>query len=292
MRYHRWYSPWLLVIPALGLVTLFSIWPAINTGVLSFTNVRQISGGRFVGFSNYVAMFSDPQLVNALINTLIYVVICVPLLTVLPLLLAILVQRTIPFIGFFRTVFYFPVVASAVVVAVIWQWLLDSRGLVNGLLQDLHLTQQAVPFLTGRWLLLFSAISLTVWKGLGYYMIIYLSALANVPQELHEAAAVDGASAARRFFAVTLPGVRATTMLVAILVMISAMRVFTELYILGGRTGGIGGDDSSIVLLIQNAASGINARLGYASTLSVFLFAITIIPMLVLSRLNRRAEAS
>jgi multiple sugar transport system permease protein len=291
MRYHRWYSPWLLVIPALGLVTLFSIWPAINTGVLSFTNVRQISGGRFVGFSNYVAMFQDPQLVNALINTLIYVVICVPLLTVLPLLLAILVQRTIPFIGFFRTVFYFPVVASAVVVAVIWQWLLDSRGLVNGLLQDLHLTQQAVPFLTGRWLLLFSAISLTVWKGLGYYMIIYLSALANVPQELHEAAAVDGAGGVRRFFAVTLPGVRATTMLVAILVMISAMRIFTELYILGGRTGGIGGNDSSIVLLIQNSASGINARLGYASTLSVFLFAITVIPMLVLSRLNRRAEA-
>jgi ABC-type sugar transport system permease subunit len=291
MRYHRWYSPWLLVIPALGLVTLFSIWPAINTGVLSFTNVRQISGGRFVGFANYVAMFHDPQLVNALINTLVYVVICVPLLTVLPLLLAILVQRTIPFIGFFRTVFYFPVVASAVVVAVIWQWLLDSRGLVNGLLQDLHLTQQAVPFLTGRWLLLFSAISLTVWKGLGYYMIIYLSALANVPQELHEAAAVDGAGGVRRFFAVTLPGVRTTTMLVAILVMISAMRIFTELYILGGRTGGIGGNDSSIVLLIQNAASGINARLGYASSLSVFLFAITVIPMLVLSRLNRRAEA-
>lgn len=291
MRYHRWYSPWLLVIPALGLVTLFSIWPAINTGVLSFTNVHQITGGRFVGFSNYIAMFQDPQLLNALINTLIYVVICVPLLTILPLLLAILVQRTIPFIGFFRTVFYFPVVASAVVVAVIWQWLLDSRGLVNGLLQDLHLTQQAVPFLTGRWLLLFSAISLTVWKGLGYYMIIYLSALANVPQELHEAAAVDGAGGVRRFFAVTLPGVRATTMLVAILVMISAMRVFTELYILGGRTGGIGGNDSSIVLLIQNAASGINARLGYASTLSVFLFAITVIPMLVLSRLNRRAEA-
>src|SRR5437879_2928151 len=117
MRYHRWYSPWLLVIPALGLVTLFSIWPAINTGVLSFTNVRQITGGRFVGFSNYVAMFQDPQLVNALINTLIYVVICVPLLTVLPLLLAILVQRGIPFIGFFRTVLYFPLVASSLLFA-------------------------------------------------------------------------------------------------------------------------------------------------------------------------------
>lgn len=291
MRYHRWYSPWLLVIPALASVATFSIWPAINTGVLSFTNVHQLTGGTFVGFRNYVQMFADPQLLDALINCLVYMAVCVPLLTMLPLLLALLVQRTIPFIGLFRTVFYFPVVASAVVVAVIWQWLLDSRGLVNGLLQDMHITHQIIPFLIGRWLLLFSAIALTVWKGLGYYMIIYLSALGSVPRELHEAAAVDGASAVRRFVAVTLPGVRGTTVLVSVLIAVSAMRVFTELYILGGRTGGIGGQDASIVLLIENAASGSDARLGYASALSVFLFVIMVGPMLLLSRLNRRADA-
>jgi multiple sugar transport system permease protein len=130
-----------------------------------------------------------------------------------------------------------------------------------------------------------------VWKGLGYYMIIYLSALGNVPRELHEAAAVDGASAVRRFFAVTLPGVRTTTLLVSVLVAVSAMRVFTELYILGGRTGGIGGQDSSIVLLIQNAGSGSNGRLGYASALSVLLFVVMVGPMVLLSRRNRRVEA-
>ena len=291
MRHHRWYTPWLLVVPALALVTLFNLWPAINTGVLSFTNVRQLTGGTFVGLQNYARMFTDPQLLDAVLNTLIYVVVCVPLLTALPLLLALLVERTIPFIGFFRTVFYFPVVASAVVVAVIWQWLLDSRGLVNGLLTDMHVIHVAVPFLTGRWLLLFSAMSLTVWRGLGYYMVIYLSALGNVPRELHEAAAVDGAGAIRRFRSVTLPGVRRTTLLVSMLVMVAAMRVFTELYILGGSTGGVGGQDASVVLLIQNAATGINGRLGYASALSAFLFVLTLIPLVVLARADRRARA-
>jgi multiple sugar transport system permease protein len=291
MRYHRWYTPWVLVIPALAVVATFSIWPAINTGILSFTNVRQITGGTFVGVRNFTEILQDPQFWDAVLNVAIYLVVCVPLLTMLPLLLGLLVERTIPFIGFFRTVFYFPVVASAVVVAVIWQWLLDDRGLVNGLLQEIGLTHQAVSFLTGRWLLLFSAVSLTVWKGLGYYMIIYLAALGNVPRELHEAAAVDGANAVRRFFAVTLPGVRNTTLLVSVLVAVSAMRVFTELYILGGRTGGIGGEDSSIVLLIENAGSGSNGRLGYASALSVLLFVIMVGPMLLLSRRNRGAQA-
>lgn len=187
--------------------------------------------------------------------------------------------------------FYLPVIASAVVIALIWQWLLDDRGLINGLAKTAGWIHQSIPFLTDRWLLLLSAISLTVWKGLGYYMIIYLSALGNVPRSLHEAAAVDGASSVRRFWAVTVPGVRGTMVLVSILVAVSAMRIFSELYILGGRTGGVGGQDSSIVMLIQNAASGSDGRLGYASALSVLLFFITIIPMLVLARLNRKADA-
>ena len=143
IKYNRWYSPWLLVSRARRPAG-FSIWPAINTVLLSFTNVQQLSGGHFVGLANY-SDAARPAARDAIINTLVYMVVCVPLLTLLPLLLALLVQRTIPFIGFFRTVFYFPVVASAVVVALIWQWLLDTRGLVNGLLQAGHLTHRPSP---------------------------------------------------------------------------------------------------------------------------------------------------
>lgn len=291
MRAARWYTPWLLVLPALVFLGVFSLWPAINTLLLSFTNVHTLTGGRFIGFTNYSRMWHDPQLWDAIINTLLYMLICVPLLTFLPLLLALLVQRSLPFMGFFRTVFYFPVIASAVTVALIWQWLLDDRGLINDLAQEVGIVHKAVPFLEDRWLLLFSAIALTVWKGLGYYMVLYLSALGNVRRDLHEAAAVDGAGSVRRFWHVTLPGVRGTTLLVSILIGVSAMRVFTELYILGGNTGGIGGQDVSLVFLIEQYGSGFDGQLGYASALSVLLFVLTAIPLIVLARLNRRSEA-
>lgn len=290
MKAHRWYTPWLLVVPALAFLGVFSLWPAVNTLLLSFTNVRAITGGHFVGTANYSRLWHDPQLWDAIVNTLLFVAICVPLLTFLPLLLALLVQRTLPFMGFFRTVFYFPVIASAVTIALIWQWLLDDRGLVNDLANEAGIVHKAVPFLEDRWLLLLSAIALTVWKGLGYYMVLYLSALGNVRRELHEAAAVDGAGSVRRFWHVTLPGVRGTTLLVSILIGVSAMRVFTELYILGGRTGGIGGQDVSLVFLIEQYGSGFDGQLGYASALSVLLFVLTAVPLIVLARLNRRNE--
>ncbi|MCC9310303.1 sugar ABC transporter permease [Kitasatospora sp. RB6PN24] len=290
MRSHRPYTPWLLTAPALLWLAVFSLWPALNTSVLSFTNVHTLSGGSFIGLRNYSLMWQDPHLRDAILNTLVFMAVCVPLLTILPLLLALLVQRTLPFMGFFRTVFYFPVIASAVVVAMIWQWLLDDRGLVNGLARQAGLIHSALPFLTDRWLLLFSAIALTVWKGLGYYMVLYLSALGNVRRELHEAAAVDGAGAVRRFRSVTVPGVRGTMALVAMLVAVNAMRVFAELYVLGGRTGGIGGQDVSLVMLIQQAASGADGRLGYASALSVLLFLLTVGPLLLLARWNRRED--
>ncbi|WP_329569506.1 carbohydrate ABC transporter permease [Kitasatospora sp. NBC_01266] len=290
MKAHRWYTPWLLTAPALIWLAVFSLWPALNTAVLSFTNVHALSGGRFIGVRNYELMWQDPQLRDAILNTVVFMVVCVPLLTFLPLLLALLVQRTLPFMGFFRTVFYFPVIASAVVVALIWQWLLDDRGLVNGLGRQMGLIHRTLPFLTDRWLLLFSAIALTVWKGLGYYMVLYLSALGNVRRELHEAAAVDGAGTVRRFWSVTVPGVRGTMALVSVLIAVNAMRVFTELYVLGGRTGGVGGQDVSLVMLIQQAASGSDGRIGYASALSVLLFALTVGPLLLLARWNRRTD--
>jgi multiple sugar transport system permease protein len=290
MRPHRWYTPWLLILPAFAFLALFSLWPAVNTGVLSFTNVHTLSGGQFIGLRNYRLMLDDPQLADAIVNCLVYIAVCVPLLTLLPLLLALLVERNLPFMGLFRTVLYFPVIASAVVVALIWQWILDDRGVANGLAQQAGLIHSAIPFLTGRWLLLFSAIALTVWKGLGYYMVLYLSALGNVRRELHEAAAVDGAGPVRRFRSVTVPGVRGTMLLVSMLIAVSAMRVFTELYVLGGSTGGVGGQDVSVVMLIQQSVSGSDGRLGYASALSVLLFLVTIGPMALLALLNRRAE--
>lgn len=289
MTHRRWFTPWLLAGPAVVWLVVFNLWPAVNTVILSFTNAKPLGGGRFTGLANYERALNDDQLTDALINSIVYLLICLPLLTLVPLLLALLVEKKLPGITFFRTAFYTPVVASAVVVALIWGWLLDDRGLLNGLLGQLGLADRPVDFLTDRWLLLFSAIALTVWKGLGYYMVIYLSALGNVGRELHEAAAVDGASAVRRFWHVTLPGVRTTMMLVSVLISVSALRVFSELYVLSHGTGGPGGRDMSVVMLIQMYSRGFTGHIGYASALSLLLFVITVGPMLLLARLNRKA---
>ncbi|GAA4090386.1 ABC transporter permease subunit [Nonomuraea soli] len=289
MVHQRWFTPWVLVAPAAVWLVVFSAWPAINTVILSFTNAKPLGGGHFTGLQNFERALDDDQLLDALINSVVYMLVCVPLLTFLPLLLAVLVEKRLPGITFFRTAFYTPVIASAVVVAIIWGWLLSEHGMINGLMRQLEVIQEPLPFLTDRWLLLFSAISLTVWKGLGYYMIIYLSALGNVRRELHEAAAVDGAGPVRRFFHITVPGVRGTMLLVSVLISVSALRVFSELYVLSNGTGGPGGRDMSVVMLIQLYSRGFTGHLGYASALSLILLVITIGPMLLLTRLGRNS---
>ncbi|PSS44097.1 ABC transporter permease [Arthrobacter woluwensis] len=291
VRTNKWFTPWILVAPALLWLLVFNVWPSLNTIRMAFTNAKPLGGKeRYVGVQNFQQILEDDQVMNALLNSVVYMVICVPLLTLLPLLLAILVEKPLKGIAFFRTAFYTPVIASAVVVGLMWSWLLDSRGAVNNLAQALHVVTEPIPFLTDRWLVIISAISLTVWKGLGYYMIVYLAALGNVGKELHEAAAIDGAGAVRRFWSVTVPGVRGAMGLVAVLVAISALRVFSEVFILTGGKGGPGGEDLTMVMLIQQYARGFTGNLGYASALSILLFLLTLIPMLVLARLNSKGD--
>ncbi len=291
MKAHRWYSPWILVFPALLWLTVFTVWPSLNTIRLSFTNAMPLGGQTdYIGFKNFERLFDDPQLGMALMNSVVFMILCLPLLVMLPLLLALLVEKPLKGIGFFRTVYYTPVIASAVVVGLIWTWMLDDRGVVNETLMKIHAISEPLPFLIQRWLIIVSAVVLTSWKGLGYYMIIYLAAIANIPQELHEAAAVDGAGPVRRFWHVTVPGVRGTMTLIALLISVSALRVFTEIYVLTGGTGGAGGEAMTIVMLIQQYARGFMGNLGYASALSLVLFTVTLVPMLTLAYINRRAD--
>ncbi len=286
------FTPCLVRAPARAWLLVYSIWPALNTIRRAFTTAKPLGGNeRYVGFENFALILRDDQVVNALVNSVVFMLICLPLLTILPLLIALLVEKKLPGITFFRTAFYTPVIASAVVVALIWTFMLDDRGLVNGLAQQLSIISEPLPFLTERWLIVISAVSLTVWKGLGYYMIIYLAALGTVGKELHEAAAMDGAGAVRRFTAVTLPGVRGAMLLIAVLVCVAALRVFTEVFIMTGGTGGAGGEALTMVMLIQQYSRGFSGDLGYASALSILMFLITIVPLLLLGRINARSNA-
>jgi multiple sugar transport system permease protein len=286
----RWFTPWLFLLPGLAVVIGFSLFPFLNTVVLAFTNAKVLGGGTFTGADNFVRMVQDPAFWTAVGNSALYIVGVVPPLVILPLLLALLVERKLPGITFFRTAFFTPVIASIVVVGLIWTWLLDTRGLINDVLAAIGVLKTPIPFLTDQWLLLVSAMLVTVWKGLGYYMIIYLAALGTVSKDLHEAAQVDGAGWWRRLFSVTLPALRPTMVLVAVLSSVSAFRVFSEVYLLAGPAGGPGGADTTLVMLIQQVGTGLTGDLGYSSSLSLVLFVLTLGLLLATNRLNRRED--
>jgi multiple sugar transport system permease protein len=282
-------SPWLFAAPGLLVTGAFVLYPFVSTLVNSFTDRRTLLPGHFVGLANFRELLHDDMFWTGLRNSTLYIVGVVPALVVLPLLLALLVQKNIPGITFFRSAFYTPVVASIVVVGLIWVWLLDERGLVNSLLETIGIGR--VGFLSDQWLLLLSAMAVTVWKGLGYYMIIYLAALANVPRELHEAAAVDGAGPVRRFLSVTVPAVRSTMVLVAALSSVAAFKVFSEVYLMAGPSGGPAGEDTTLVMLVQRTGTGLTGRVGYASALSVVVFVVTVALMLLVLRADRKEES-
>ncbi|MGW5868433.1 carbohydrate ABC transporter permease [Streptomyces sp. NPDC055239] len=282
-------SPWLFAAPGLLIVGIFILYPFVSTLINSFTDKRTLIPGEYVGLDNFRELLHDDMFWIGLRNSALYVVGVVPALVLLPLLLAMLVQKHIPGITFFRSAFYTPVVASIVVVGLIWVWMLDERGLVNALLEAVGVG--SVGFLSDQWLLLLSAMTVTVWKGLGYYMIIYLAALANVPRELHEAASVDGAGSVRRFFTVTVPAVRSTMVLVAALSSVAAFKVFSEVYLMAGPNGGPAGEDTTLVMLVQRVGTGLTGRVGYASAISVVVFIVTVALMLLVLRADRKEDA-
>jgi multiple sugar transport system permease protein len=270
----RWFVPWLFLVPALAVVGIFIVLPFVNTLAIAFTDSTMLVPGQFVGLDNFRRLLEDPRFVTALVNSSLYVVVVVPVMVLLPLVLATLVTGQSRIMGFFRTAFYLPVVMSAVIVGLIWTNLLGKQGLVNELLQWLNVVSAPLPFLTDRWLLLFSAMFVTVWMGLGYYMVIYLAALANIDDSLYDAAAMDGAGAVRRFLHVTLPGVRSTMLLIGLLSSIAAFRVFGEVYVLTNGTGGVGGRNLTMTMLIQREGTGLQAQTGYAGAISLVMFVL------------------
>ena len=269
-------APYLFVLPAFVIVFVFIVLAALNTFRLAFTDSTLLRPGKFVGFENFIKLFHDEYFLTALLNSTIYVICVVPFMVILPLILAYPVKGNSRIMGFFRTAFYMPVVMSAVVVGMIWTNLLDSAGLVNSVLKALKIISKPIPFLTDRWGVLFSSMFVTIWLGLGYYMVIYLTALANIDESLYEAASLDGA--------------RSTMMLIMMLSTIAAFRVFNEIYVLTNGSAGPGGMDMTMSMLIKREGTGIQARTGYASAISIVVLVIVGVMLIVQQIVQKRGE--
>ena len=272
------YVPYLFLVPALVLLGIFFFIPFVQTLGLSFYDYSQnLYHPIFAGLTNYIAVFKDPVFIKVLTNTFVFLFIVVPFLTVFPLFLAILVNQKLRAMKLYKVLIYLPVVVSIVVCAIAFKWLYAEQGVLNYFLSVLGLGP--VGWLTDTKYSLFSVALVTIWKGIGYYMVIYLAALMSVPKELYEACEIDGANTWQKHLTVTVPHLMPTIALVSTISAISAMKVFVEIYVM--TKGGPLNSSKTIVYYIYERAFE-NLDLGMASAMAVILLVI----VLILSAIN------
>lgn len=246
----------------------------LNAIWLSFTNYNIVTEAEFIGLENYKELFSDALFWKVLGQTLLYLLIVVPALVILPIFLAILVNQQVKGIGFFRSAYYVPVVTSMVVVGIAWKWVYADKGILNYILESVGLISEPVNWLTSTSTSIFAVMVVTIWKGLGYYMVIYLAGLQSISDDLYEAAEIDGASKWKQIWHITIPLLMPSIMIVTIMSSISAMKVFEEIYVMTG--GGPLNSSKTLVFYIYEEAFD-KLQMGYASAAGVILFIITLI---------------
>ena len=277
-KYYKKYVPYLFLLPAAVILILFFFIPFFETIVLSFFDYNSnIYQPVFVSLDNYITLLKSPVFYKVLWNTFIYLIVAVPFLVVFPLIIAIMINQKIKGITLYKILIYLPVIVSIVVAAIAFKWLYAQQGILNYFMALFHMP--AISWLTDPNVALYSVIIVTIWKGIGYYMMIYLSALMGVPKDLYEACDIDGANPVTKHLTVTLPHLMPTIGLVTMISSISAMKVFVEIYVM--TKGGPLDASKTIVYYIYERAFE-NLDLGIASAASVLLLLI----VLVLSIIN------
>lgn len=277
MNYYKKYTPYLFLLPAATVLIVFFFIPFFQTFGLSFFDYSSnIYNPTFNGLDNYVKLFKEPIFYKVMFNTFMYLVIAVPFLVTFPLFLAILINQKIRGITLYKILLYLPVIVSIVVAAIAFKWLYAGQGILNYALSFLHISP--INWLVDTHWALFSVAVVTIWKGIGYYMMIYLASLMSVPQELYEACDIDGANFFTKHMTVTIPHIMPTIALVSTISTISAMKVFAEIYVM--TKGGPLDSTKTIVYYIYERAFE-NLDLGYASALAVVLLVIVMIFSLI-----------
>ncbi|MDJ0575026.1 MAG: sugar ABC transporter permease [Xenococcaceae cyanobacterium MO_234.B1] len=278
--------PYLFLFPAIAILTLTVFLPAISAFSLSFTQYEYdlTQPPQWIGWSNFQRLASDRVFWQTVGNTLLYLVGAVPVLVIVPLILAILVNQKLKGIYWFRTAFYTPVVISMVVAGIAWKAFYTSNGLINQFLKAWGF-ESGIPWLTSPDLALWSVILVTIWKGLGYYMVIYLAGLQGISPELYEAAAIDGSDGWRRHLDITLPLMGPYLFLVAVISAISATKVFEEIYVM--TQGGPRNSSKTVVYYLYERAFQ-DLDISYACTIGLVLF----VGILGLSIINIRLSSN
>jgi multiple sugar transport system permease protein len=256
---------------------VFAVWMSFHD--YFFTAPGAKVDRPFVGLDNYVTALSDPAVWRSFGNVGIFLLINVPLTVVLSIVLATALDRVVRARAFFRVAFYVPYVTASVAVVAVWLFLFSNSGLINNALGPLA---PSPSWLVNSALAMPTIALFVTWKGLGFYILLYLAALQNVPRELHESVAVDGGGRIRQFFSVTVPGVRPATFLVVLLATITGANLFTEPYLLTNGGGPNGASTSPVLLIYQKGIEQQNPDVAAAIGVVLIVF------VLIIAALQRR----
>lgn len=266
-------TPYLFLFPAILLLTIFFFLPFFQTIIYSFQDYsNDIYTPVFGTLSNYKTLYHSPVFVKSLINTFYFLILTTPFLVVFPLFLAILINQKIRGKTFYKLIIYLPVVVSIVVVAIAFKWLYAPNGLLNYFMEIFNLPK--ISWLSSPRVAMISVALVTIFKGVGYYMMIYLASLMSVPKELYEAAEIDGANEFQKHLTVTIPHIMPTIALVSTISAISALKVFVEIYVM--TKGGPLDSTKTIVYYIYERAFE-NLDIGLASAACVVLLIVVMI---------------
>lgn len=279
-----------MVAPAAVLLVLFLIIPVILAFTLSFTNARLISPNppRFVGLDNFARAFTDPVFLQSAWNTFVFAVVVVPVQAAFALLLAVLVNRSLRGVTLFRVIFFIPVVTSIVVVSILWKFMYQENGLINSMIDTITFgAWSGTDWLNNPSTALGAIIFLSIWQAVGFHMIIWLSGLQTIPEELYEAARMDGANGWRQFTNVTWPGLRPTMVFVLVTITIQALALFVQVDVM--TQGGPVNSTSTIVFYAVRKGSQ-QQEIGYASAISLIFFVAVLIIALIQRRLTREKD--
>ena len=274
-------TAWVFLTPALLLISLSVLIPAAMALLMSFSQAGlDVSEPlRYVGLANIRRLLADPMFFRVAGTTLLYLVGVVPPIVLGALGLAVLVNRQLPGIHWFRGALYTPVLVSIVVAAIAFRWIYAENGLINGWLSALLGDAfSPVGFLTSPLLALPSVMLVTLWKGLGYYMVIFLAGLQGIPRELYEAAELDGSEGWRKHLDITLPLLRPYLTLVAAISAIAATKVFEEVFLM--TQGGPADATKTIVYYVYDQAFS-ELEISYACTVGLALFLMVLVLSLI-----------
>lgn len=271
--------PYLLVSPYIVHFLLFVSFPVIFSIVLTFHKWNIISPMEYSGVTNYIKLFSDKTFFKSILNTLVFLIIHIPLQIVVALFLAEVLNQNIRLKGLFRGAFFLPVIVSGVVVSMLWQQLYGfDTGLLNRMLTSIGLAK--VGWLVDPKVAMPSIALMATWKNVGLYIILFLVGLQTVPAQYYEAADLEGATHLQKFFRITLPMINPTIFMVVILSTIGGFSLFIEPYIMTG--GGPLNSTVSAVLYIYKQGF-FYYHMGYAATLGLF-FALIILAVIVIQK--------